>query len=419
MVFPPPLVMWGVGASEAIILTVGVSAAEIYTVTAQYGGGQYTYSLTPENIGIEIDGDGVLSLDDDNAQAGVYAVTVRVEDKERSHAEIIINIEIRSIALADAPLLEALARLSVEVSLHTFVASGGVGSKRYTIIAGNKAGYFALDADSGELSLPSNSAMLAGAYTLRVEVSDSLLSPQRATAAATVRIAKNGIFVMGGMGDGDSFPRDVWLSLDGKNWSKQSDDAAWPETYNHQVASHQGRLYLLDGGNNPGVWSSAAGKSWSSEGNQDWLRRSQFQVVEYKDRLYAMGGNVGMDGRRNDVWSWADGESWMLVTMTAAWSARQWHQVVVHNDRMYLLGGYGLVGGNNGSLDDVWSSADGSSWSFEGNANWSGRFAHQAVSHQGRLYVLGGMGAGSDVWSWAVGEENWTRETQEWLADKR
>ena len=97
--------------------------------------------------------------------------------------------------------------------------------------------------------------------------------------------------------------------------------------------------------------------------------------------------------------------------MTAAWSARQWHQVVVHNDRMYLLGGYGLVGGNNGSLDDVWSSADGSSWSFEGNANWPGRFAHQAVSHQGRLYVLGGMGAGSDVWSWAVGEENWTQET--------
>ena len=498
VVFPPPLVMWGVGAGEAIILTLGVSAAEFYAVKAQYGLGPYTYSLTPKNIGIDINGDGVLSMD--NAQVGAYVVTVRVEDKERSHAEIIINnIEIRSfvladapplsviagaaavslhvftaiygvgestydlvddsgyftlgtksgvlsmtanvaegvytisvgvsdennnqvtavatvvavpLSLADAPPLEALARLSVAVPLHTF-AVGGIGSKRYTMIA-DESGYFALDAASGELSLPSNSAMLTGVYTLRVEVEvPGSRSPLRAAAAATVRIAKNGIFVMSGNDGG--FPRDVWLSLDGKNWSKQSDEAAWPETYEHQVASHQGRLYLLAGGINQGVWSSADGSSWSFVGNQDWSRRYQFQVVEYKDRLYAMGGND--DVRKNDVWSSADGESWTEVTMTAAWSARQGHQVVVYNDRMYLLGGYGLVGVNEGSLNDVWSSADGRIWSFEGNANWPKRFAHQAVSHQGRLYVLGGMGAGSDVWSWAVGEENWTRETSNgWLA---
>ena len=498
VVFPPPLVMWGVGAGEAIILTLGVSAAEFYAVKAQYGLGPYTYSLTPKNIGIDINGDGVLSMD--NAQVGAYVVTVRVEDKERSHAEIIINnIEIRSfvladapplsviagaaavslhvftaiygvgestydlvddsgyftlgtksgvlsmtanvaegvytisvgvsdennnqvtavatvvavpLSLADAPPLEALARLSVAVPLHTFVV-GGIGSKRYTMIA-DESGYFALDAASGELSLPSNSAMLTGVYTLRVEVEvPGSRSPLRAAAAATVRIAKNGIFVMSGNDGG--FPRDVWLSLDGKNWSKQIDEAAWPETYEHQVASHQGRLYLLAGGINQGVWSSADGSSWSFVGNQDWSRRYQFQVVEYKDRLYAMGGND--DVRKNDVWSSADGESWTEVTMTAAWSARQGHQVVVYNDRMYLLGGYGLVGVNEGSLNDVWSSADGRIWSFEGNANWPKRFAHQAVSHQGRLYVLGGMGAGSDVWSWAVGEENWTQETTNgWLA---
>ena len=40
--------------------------------------GQYTYSLPPEIVGFNIDGAGVLSADN-QAQAGAYALTVRVE----------------------------------------------------------------------------------------------------------------------------------------------------------------------------------------------------------------------------------------------------------------------------------------------------------------------------------------------------
>ena len=397
---------------DVMLYAIVGQKVSLHTFEAGGGSGTKTYTIAAGNKAQYFTLDaksGVLSVQG-GATVGIYTLSVAVDDDGGNRgAEVMAMVAVKaSLFLADARSLGALARLSVGVTLTTFAASGGYGAKRYTMIA-DESGYFAFDADSGELSLPQDPAMLAGEYTLRVEVSDSMMPPQRATAAATVRIIKNGIFVLGGMGYDNSFPRDVWLSLDGKNWSKQSDEAAWPETYNHQVASHQGRLYLLGGGSDQGVWSSAAGKSWSFVGNQDWLPRSQFQVVEYKDRLYAMGGNNG--SRQNDVWSSADGKNW-VPEGNAAWSARQGHQVVVYNDRMYLLGG------NDGSTsNDVWSSADGSSWSFEGNANWPGRFAHQAVSHQGRLYVLGGMGAGSDVWSWAVGEENWTRETPNgWLA---
>ena len=388
----------------------------LHTFVASGGIGAKTYTIAAAGDGADYfilnATSGVLSVA--NAAAGVYTLSVTVSDSRGNSAQARGTVEVfEFLSLADVSLA-ALARLSVEMTLTTLAAGGGYGAKRYTLIA-DESDYFAFT-DSGELSLPPNGAMLAGEYTLSVEVSDSLMPPQRATAAVVVRIAKNGIFMMGGGGDGNSFPRDVWFSLDGKNWSKQSDNNAWPGRSDHQVASHQGRLYLMGGDpNSPSqVWSSADGTSWSSEGNTGWLPRVRFQMVEYKGRLYAMGGVVGVD-EKNDVWSWAEGESWTVETGGAVWEARHGHQAVVHNDRMYLLGGLtkDKSKGNEGRFNDVWSSADGSSWSFEGNANWDARYFHQAVSHQGRLYVLGGRisNDSSDVWSWAVGEENWTPET--------
>ena len=379
----------------------GGIGAKTYTIAAAGDGADY-FTLNATS--------GVLSVA--NAAAGVYTLSVTVSDSRGNSAQARGTVEVfEFLSLADVSL-NALARLSVEMTLTTLAAGGGYGAKRYTLIA-DESDYFAFT-DSGELSLPPSGAMLAGEYTLSVEVSDSLMPPQRATAAVVVRIAKNGIFMMGGNNGG--YPRDVWFSLDGKNWSKQSDNAAWSGRSDHQVASHQGRLYLMGGDpNSPSqVWSSADGTSWSSEGNTGWLPRVRFQMVEYKGRLYAMGGVVGVD-EKNDVWSWAEGESWTVETGGAVWEARHGHQAVVHNDRMYLLGGLtkDKSKGNEGRFNDVWSSADGSSWSFEGNANWGARYFHQAVSHQGRLYVMGGNTSTrkKDVWSWAVGEENWTRET--------
>ena len=498
VVFPPSLVLSG--TSKKIILTAGV-AAELHPLSAQYGVGQYTYSLALEVTGFDIDeSSGALSADD-NAAVGGYTLTVRVEDEEGSHAETIINIEIRSIALADAPplsvivgaeavslhvftaiygvgkstynlvddsgyftlgdesgvlsltanvaegvytlsvevsdennnqatavatvearalsladapLLEALAGLSVTVALHTF-AAGGIGSKRYTIIAGNEAGYFALGADSGELSLPSNSAMRPGAYTLRVEVEvPGSLSPQRATAAATVQIARNGIFVLGGRVSGNGYNNDVWWwsAAGGKAWKRETAKANWPARFDHQAVAYHGRLYVMGGwtgtaGNYANdVWSSADGKAWKREtANVGWTPRLNHQAVAYQGRLYVLGGS----SNGQDVWSWADGEENWRKDAAEAWPEREGHQAVVHNGRLYVLGG----DEHPTYYNDVWSSADGANWRFEGNAGWPGRIRHQAVSHQGRLYILGGADDEdeyNDVWS-SLDGKSWRQET--------
>ena len=498
VVFPPSLVLSG--TSKKIILTAGV-AAELHPLSAQYGVGQYTYSLALEVTGFDIDeSSGALSAYD-NAAVGGHTLTVQVEDEEGSHAETIINIEIRSIALADAPplsvivgaeavslhvftaiygvgkstynlvddsgyftlgtesgvlsltanvaegvytlsvevsdennnqatavatvvaralsladapLLEALAGLSVTVSLHTF-AAGGIGSKRYTIVAGNEAGYFVLDADSGELSLPSNSAMRPGAYTLRVEVEvPGSLSPQRATAAATVRITKNRIFVLGGRVGGNDYNNDVWWwsAAGGNAWKRETAKANWPARFDHQAAAYHGRLYVMGGwtgtaGNYANdVWSSADGKAWKREtANVGWTPRLNHQAVAYQGRLYVLGGS----SNGQDVWSWADGEESWRQDAAEAWPEREGHQAVVHNGRLYVLGGDEYPTYYN----DVWSSADGANWRFEGNAGWPGRIRHQAVSHQGRLYILGGADGDvkyNDVWS-SLDGKSWRQET--------
>ena len=378
----------------------------VHTFAAGGGIGAKTYTLAAkgqEYFAIDA-ASGVLSAV--NASLGVYTLSVTVSDSRGNQVEARGTVEVvEALSLVDSLSLDALARLSVAVTLHTFTAGGGYGAKRYEMIA-DESGYFAFDVDSGELSLPQNSAMRAGAYALSVEVSDSLVPPQRATAAVMVRIVKNGIFVLGGNESqtaNNNLQNDVWWSVDGGSWRENTSSAGWTARENHQVVAYRGRMYLMGGwepGSRNDVWSSLDGKNWSLvTGSADWSARGLHQALVHNGRMYVLGGGQDGVGPRNDVWSSADGVTWRedKANNSAGWSARWYHQALVHNGRMYVLGGY--------DKSDVWSSSDGSSWRFEGDAAWGPRHLYQAVSHAGRLYVLGGIqGANftnrtNDVWS--------------------
>ena len=407
-------------ADANLTIQTGITAG-FYTLSITGGGGVRTLvdiarlDGSVEYFSINV-ANGVLQVS--NAAVGRHAFVVQITDESTSgfaQANIVVQV-VPQMSLADAPPLAAVARLSVNATVHTFVASEGVGKKRYTLIA-DESGYLTLNADSGVLLLPENPDMLAGTYTLQVVVSDSLPVPQLATAVATLRIVRNGIFMLGGVDtDGNEFD-DVWAAADGKIWAKVA-NADWPVRSNHQAVVYQGRMYVLGGYDGTSLlndmWSSADGKNWTPEDNPApaWDARIRLQAVSHNGRLYVLGGGTGSGGNtlKNDVWSWAEGESWTEVTGAAAWPARRAHQAVSHNGRLYVLGGGSLNSAT--ARDDVWSSVDGANWSFEGLAAWSARILHQAVSHNGRIYVLGGTdGSNSrnDVWSWAEGE-SWRRE---------
>ena len=412
---------------------------------------------------------GVLSVGAD-AAVGVYTLTVEVADGA--------IIPRRATVMATVAVVEVLT-LKAKVSdrardLHVFNAPY---ANAYSI-AGNDDYYFAIGKTSGTLSVQAwtpagNYPLYIGiTYTFSlgippkvvvsavvVEITDYPTPTQRkiymlgggnyengswryrndawssvngtnwsletSSAAWTRRLyhqalSHNGkIYVLGGY-DG-SHKNDVWSSVNGINWSLETSSAEWSRRDGHQAVSHNGRLYVLGGSdslyandNLNDVWSSADGKNWGRETDDaGWTRRSSHQALSHNGRLYVLGGSAGQNTSDvlNDVWSSADGKNWVLETANAGWSRRNGHQALSHNGRLYVLGGF--VSGD-GAKNDVWSAADGQNWSMEpDNAEWERRFGHQALSHNGRLYVLGGSDGSNrynDVWSSADGE-NWRRET--------
>ena len=409
VVFPPELVLSGVG--EKLTATVGI-AEDLHTFTARYGRGDYSYSLNPEMKGFDLSSDGVLSAQSDVTR-GEYTLTVWVKDDADKMAQTAVKVFVAHLHLAEVPHLLGFA--GIAMILHTITTGGVIPGEQYMIVAGNSQGYFALDADSGVLSLLTTA--WEGVYTLSVEVSDGLSLSRKATAAATVEIKGRQIFVLGGLDGSFNRLNDVWFSADDKNWVEKTDDAEWTGRGWHQALSHNGRLYVLggyDGSNSlKDVWSSADGKNWSQEtAYAGWVKRREHQALSHNGRLYVLGG---FDGRKylKDVWSSADGKNWVEETSNAEWAERDSHQALSHNGRLYVLGGYD---GSN-YLKDVWSSADGANWSLEtDDAGWLRRYWYQALSHNGRLYVLGGrdneFNLLNDVWSSADGK-NWLRETDD------
>ena len=160
---------------------------------------------------------------------------------------------------------------------------------------------------------------------------------------------------------------------------------------------------------------SAPGENWTLETNSaSWGTRSSHAVAVLQNTLFLSGG-----AQTNDVWSSTDGTNWSLVKANNndGWISRQAHQMVSHDGRLYVIGGtrtdaFDLIG-------DVWSSPDGKNWTLEiDNPPFGKRLYHQVVAHNQRLYLMGGEKGDfsynaqemRDVWSSADGK-NWRQET--------
>ena len=456
--------------TNVLFATVGTDGI-LHTFTASGGLGTLTYALNGDNtLHFSIDEDGVLRIDE-TATVGIYTLSVEVSDGAIIPQRAMV---MATVAVVEAMTLKAkvsdrarnLHDFSVPyASAYSIVAGNDDGyfaigetSGVLAVQAWAPAGNYPLNIDityTFSFDIPPKVVVSAvvveitdyptptqrkiyvlGGYddsrkndvwssvngtNWSLEISSAVWSGRSSHQA----LSHNGrLYVLGGSDGGFIYTNDVWSSVNGINWSLETSSAVWSERYEHQALSHNGRLYVLGGymDSSPyllnDVWSSADGKNWVRETNDaGWSGRSSHQALSHNGRLYILGGSY-----KNDVWSSADGKNWSLETDDTGWSGREEHQALSHNGRLYVLGGYdnGSLNGRklsaNNSINnrnDVWSSTDGKNWSLETDgAGWSRRFGHQALSHNGRLYVLGGYMDSSpyrlnDVWSSADGKE-WT-----------
>ncbi len=174
------------------------------------------------------------------------------------------------------------------------------------------------------------------------------------------------------------------------------------------TAVHGGRIWLLGGGD-PSLprgqesYRVDPGTGAVQQYRSPWPSRQGAAAVSFRGELWLIGGqgNVPL----NDVWSSRDGITWTFRG-NAPFLGRWDHALSVIGDQLVVTGG---TDGQR-AFSDTWSSEDGLTWRRLGTGPWDGRGGHRVVVTDERLFLAGGRGSDgqalSDLWSaWLADDE--------------
>eukprot|EP00903_Cladosiphon_okamuranus_P004449 g4447.t1 len=228
---------------------------------------------------------------------------------------------------------------------------------------------------------------------------------------------------------------DVWSSVDGKNWTLETENAGFCGRYNHKVFVFKNKLWLLGGSDDnfnqlKDIWSSADGVTWKHEviperdrvsavslsyvfneklwlafgaGADLWatkdgsawqMESSKYLYPEGAKDIVECGGKLWLFSTSassgvNRVWSSEDGIQWNLMELNTAEFAKQTElNVLLHNDEIWLF--------TYTSIDErawLWTSKDGQSWTKKSGSIYFGNIDVKdayLVVFDGQLFVVGG-----------------------------
>jgi hypothetical protein len=218
---------------------------------------------------------------------------------------------------------------------------------------------------------------------------------------------------------------DGWSTVDGIDWRKEIDRAAWTLSANSMSVAFGGRIWRMGGFVKrenrflpiSEIWASMDGRNWTlATAKPAWEARGGGALVVHNEKLWLLGGtrhptNEGDQPTLNDVWSTENGINWTRVIPNAPWKPRAFHTAVAHDGQLWIMGG-GHWGNNPSLYRDVWCSFDGINWEERSSeAAWPGRIWATAASYNGLLWIMGGFigkpgGGANDIWYSADGS-NW------------
>ena len=227
---------------------------------------------------------------------------------------------------------------------------------------------------------------------------------------------KDRMWVMGGWHGGRlphaSASNSVWSSTDGADWKLECEAAGWSPRMAGGIVAFKDRIWVLGGiqkyyfGDDNDlkndVWSSTDGVKWEqATAAAPWSPRAYLGAVVHNGRIYVIaGGNyLPRYQAKNDVWSSDDGANWRLETDNAPFSPRVWFSAEVYRGHIWVLGGWS--NGPSRNWNDVWYSPDGKNWKeLKTKTIWAIRHEHSAYVFQDKLWVVGGHAAPltNDVW---------------------
>lgn len=190
-----------------------------------------------------------------------------------------------------------------------------------------------------------------------------------------------------------------WVSKDGKTWTKTDLPESGLNSAYQKFVQFNGAIYALGSmqGNylnfniSTKILRTRNGKTWETLAEKSNLpARVFYGAVVFKNKIWLIGG---FDGQHyyNDVWNSADGVNWTRVAEKTDWSPRTVSKLIVFKDRIRIIGG-GVIDGektnNPNSESEVWSSADGISWT-KSKTNGNEKLAGTPVVYDDKIWLVG------------------------------
>lgn len=248
-----------------------------------------------------------------------------------------------------------------------------------------------------------------------------LLSWEQATSSAewqsrdsgTSFVFQNKIWTTGGLdGNGHvvhgaeyyweaSHFNDIWSTTDGITWMLETTHAEFPPRRSASIIEFKGKLWMIggyspQGGLQSDIWQSDDAVHWNKiVSNAAFIPREGQTIEIFHDRLWMIGG-VNYDQRRalNDVWYSDNGIDWVLASSSSPWSPRWDHDTEVFNGKMYLASGMDLT---LQTFNDVWVTEDGFNWTLvTAHAQWEGRQGGQLIGFHNLLWIIGRLNDEAD-----------------------
>jgi hypothetical protein len=258
--------------------------------------------------------------------------------------------------------------------------------------------------------------------------------PERNVLAAHVvrfgnELVAVGQAVMDAPGERPGVPAPLWISGDGRTWSRvtsQAWDAAFPTVWPAWLLASSGHLVAMTSGPDPVIVSSADGRTW---------KRATLPVIE---RAVAEGARawaggfavVGRDGQPDHFTEAAiNSDPPPGVGRAAAWTSPdgvRWSEASVQGDRLPGAGldhvgamGSGLLAVGTHTTADFytgtatsWTSLDGRTWTIVERSGWpleAGRIPTFAADDT-QIVLLGRAPEGPTLAAWTTEDgRSWTR----------
>jgi hypothetical protein len=168
-------------------------------------------------------------------------------------------------------------------------------------------------------------------------------------------------------------PRGNWYSRDGKTWSRSNLTPSRLNSGYQKYVPFNDAVYALGTMTGNYLDLHLTSRIARTRDFQRWEvlaetsnlpARVFYGAVVHDDKMWLLGGFDGRD-YYNDVWNSSDGLHWTRVTEHAEWSPRNVDMAVEFKGRLWIIGG-GVIDGqrevNPNSKREVWSSIDGRHW---------------------------------------------------------